>query len=149
MSAKFPRTILVPHDFTDTAERALAVAKALLRAEGGGGHLILAHAHFVPLEIEVLAVRGAEQVFAELEAEAVRRLSELVSKLEEEGISAEYVAARASPETLIVQLALDKGVDLIAMGTHARRGLGHVLLGSIAERVLRTAPCPVLTVPPP
>jgi nucleotide-binding universal stress UspA family protein len=46
----------------------------------------------------------------------------------------------------IVRFAKDEGYDLIVMGTHGRTGLGHVMLGSVAEKVLRTAPCPVLTV---
>jgi len=51
--------------------------------------------------------------------------------------------------TEIVGFAEDQGIDLIVMGTHGRRGITHMLMGSVAERVLRTAPCPVLTVKAP
>ncbi len=53
---------------------------------------------------------------------------------------------RARPERMILELARDKEVDLIVMGTHGFSGLAHVARGSIAERVVRQAPCPVLTV---
>jgi hypothetical protein len=51
-----------------------------------------------------------------------------------------------APVPTLIKVAESKGADLIVMGTHGRRGMGHVLLGSVAERVVRLAPCPVLTV---
>ena len=107
------------------------------------------HAHFVPLEIEALAVSGADRIFADIERDATAKLQEIVSALESEGLTAEYVAAQGGPEGLIVKIAEDKIADLIVMGTHARRGLGHAFLGRVAERVVRIASGPVLTVPPP
>jgi nucleotide-binding universal stress UspA family protein len=74
-----------------------------------------------------------------------QELEGLLAKLKQAGISAEYLASRGAPESLIVELAKQRKVDLIAMGTHGRRGLSHLLLGSVAERVVRTAECPVLT----
>jgi nucleotide-binding universal stress UspA family protein len=142
------QTILVPHDFSPTADRAVEVACALAQA-AGPAQLILVHAHFVPLEIEALAVRGAEEVFRDIETQACERLDELVRELESAGQRAEYVALQGTAEGVILKLAEDKGADIIVMGTHGRRGLGHVFLGSIAERVLRMAQCPVITVPPP
>ena len=56
------------------------------------------------------------------------------------------MAAAGAPERLIIELAKQKHADLIVMGTHGRRGLSHLLLGSVAERVVRTAECPVMTV---
>ena len=55
------------------------------------------------------------------------------------------VGVRA-PFTEIIRFAKDKDIDLIVMGTHGHTGLAHVLLGSVAEKVVRKAPCPVLTV---
>jgi nucleotide-binding universal stress UspA family protein len=54
-----------------------------------------------------------------------------------------------SPFACIVSAARDRGVDLIVMGSHGRTGLPHILLGSVAERVVRLAPCPVLVTRPP
>lgn len=141
-------TILVPHDFSPTADRALEVAKTLARA-AGPARLVLAHAHFVPLEIGALAVRGADHVFAQIEREACDRLEGRVRELEAEGFTAKYVALEGTAEQTVLKLAEDEKADLIIMGTHGRRGLGHMFLGSIAERVLRIATCPVITVPPP
>ncbi len=65
------------------------------------------------------------------------------------GISAEYVALRGSPDEVIVKFAKDKKADLIVIGTHGHTGLKHLLLGSVAERVVQKSPCPVLTVKTP
>ncbi len=140
-------TILVPTDFSPTAERALELASVLARA-AGPAHLILVHAHFVPLEIEALAVRVVAKVYAEIEAQASAQLQKACAKLDSEGVKAEYVALEGATESVIVKLAGDRHADLIVTGTHGRKGLGHLFLGSVAERVLRTAPCPVITVPP-
>ncbi len=140
-------TILVPHDFSPTADRALEVAKALARATDAK-KLVLAHAHFVPLEIGALAVQGVERVYADIERQATERLEQIGTSLRDEGFNAEFVALQGAPEHVILEVVADKKADLIVMGTHARHGLRHLFLGSIAERVLRTAPCPVLTVPP-
>jgi nucleotide-binding universal stress UspA family protein len=58
----------------------------------------------------------------------------------------EIEVAAGDPATAIVRLARERGVDLIVMGTHGRSGLAHMLVGSVAEKVMRQAPCPVLTV---
>src|SRR5262249_20777722 len=58
----------------------------------------------------------------------------------------EVAIAGGNPADAIVRAAQERGADLIVMGTHGRTGLQHVLLGSVAEKVVRTAPCPVLTV---
>jgi nucleotide-binding universal stress UspA family protein len=55
-------------------------------------------------------------------------------------------AVIGTPASAIIEFAGGRGVDLIVMGTHGRGGMSHLLLGSVAERVVRTAPCPVLTV---
>ena len=140
--------ILVATDFSETAERALAFAKALAKGSDRAV-LLLAHVHFVPLEIEALAVRGAEQVFTDIHEHARAQLAELAGKLRDEGFDVEYEARDGVVDTVLLDIANDLSADVIVMGTHARRGLGHVVLGSIAERVLRHAPCPVVVVPPP
>lgn len=59
-----------------------------------------------------------------------------------------YAVAEGSPKTEIVRYAEKEGIDLIVLATHGRTGLSHMLMGSVAESVVRTAPCPVLTVRP-
>jgi nucleotide-binding universal stress UspA family protein len=64
-------------------------------------------------------------------------------------VTAEHVLLTGDEATEIVRLAVDEGFDLIVMGTHGRTGLSRLLMGSVAEQVLRRAPCPVLTVKQP
>jgi nucleotide-binding universal stress UspA family protein len=142
------RKILVPMDFSPGANRALELASDLAR-QAGPAHLILVHAYFVPVEIEALAVIGPEKLLEDIRARAADDLEKILVRLQDAGISAEYDAAPGSPEEVVLRLADDKEVDLIVMGTHGRTGLTHVLLGSVAERVVRAASCPVLTVKPP
>ncbi len=137
--------ILVPMDFSPHARRALDAAKALGQ-RCGPAHLILMTAYFVPLELEALGVPDDPRVLHELEQKASRDLETLLVELSDAGISSEYVTQKGAPAQAIVELARAKGVDLIALGTHGRTGFSHALLGSVAERVVRTAPCPVLTV---
>jgi len=144
--ARFP-TILVPTDFSPTARRALDFARDLARA-AGPSRIVLVHAHFVPLEIEALAVRGVARVFSEIEEQARRDLGKLAAELEKDGLEVKTIALDGAAESVILKAVSDERADLIVMGTHSRKGLGHLFLGSIAERVLRLAPCAVVTVPP-
>jgi universal stress protein A len=139
------RTILVPIDFSDCSRQALDLARSLTR-QGGPTHLILIHAYFVPVELEALAAEAHEPILEVVSQHATKDLDRLLVELRKEGISAELTAHRGSPERAIVEVAIEKEADLIVMGTHGRSGLAHVLLGSVAERVVRTAPCPVITI---
>ncbi len=141
------RTIVVPFDFSDSARRALDTARSISKS-AGPAHLVLVHAYFVPAELETLAQRAHEPILELVSAQASEDLEKVLVDLQNEGISAEFYAQHGSPDRIIVELASEKSADLIVMGTHGRTGLAHVLLGSVAERVLRTAPCPVITVRP-
>jgi len=83
---------------------------------------------------------------AEMLADAQRRLEEAVPQVERDRQATELVACVGEPHREIVRFADERGIDLIVMGTHGRGGMAHLLLGSVAEQVVRTAPCPVLTV---
>jgi len=139
------RTILVPMDFSPAAHEALELAKALAKS-AGPSHLILVHAYYVPIELEQYLIQKGDPVLERLSESVTKDLEKILTDLQNAGISSEYIAQNGAPERLIVELAKSKHVDLIAMGTHGRRGLSHLLLGSVAERVVRTAECPVLTV---
>jgi nucleotide-binding universal stress UspA family protein len=139
------RTILVPIDFSAAAHSALELAKELAKT-AGPAHIILVHAYYVPIELEQYLIQKGDPVMERLSASVTKDLEKILADLQKAGISSEYIAQNAAPERLIVELAKSKHADLIAMGTHGRRGLTHLLLGSVAERVVRTADCPVLTV---
>ncbi len=139
------RTILVPMDFSPASHRALDIATELAKS-AGPAHLILAHAYYVPIELEQFLIQQGDPVLERLSESVTKDLEKILTSLQDAGISSEYLASRGTPERLIVDLAKQKHADLIVMGTHGRRGLSHLLLGSVAERVVRTAECSVMTV---
>jgi nucleotide-binding universal stress UspA family protein len=142
------RTIAVAMDFSAPARRALAAARDLGRMFGPA-HLVLVHAHYVPPEVAaILAEHGAHLPGAD-DPSIARQLEPLLVELQDAGISSEYVTEPGHPADVLQRIALRVNADLIALGTHGRRGLSRLLLGSVAEQVLRSAPTAVLTVGPP
>jgi nucleotide-binding universal stress UspA family protein len=139
------RKILVAMDFSAAAHRALELAQ-LLAKSAGSAHVILVHAYYVPVELEQYLVARGKAIPDVLSPEATKDLETILTKLQAEGFSCEYVTAAGAPETVIVEVARDKQVDLIALGTHGRRGLSHLFMGSVAESVVRHTDLPVVTV---
>jgi nucleotide-binding universal stress UspA family protein len=121
------RHILVATDFSETAGAAVRVAHAYARAFGARLHVF--HVAW-PDE------RGLTQLFAELVAELGTEVPVVVASY------------RGDAADEIVRYASGHGIDLIVLGTHGRTGVSRLLMGSVADRVIRTAPCPVLSVPP-
>lgn len=76
------------------------------------------------------------------------QLARLEKRVQQRGRTCETILLRGIPYQVIVDEAGHRAADLIVMGTHGRTGLSHLVMGSVADRVVRTAPCPVLTVPP-
>ena len=141
--ALFP-TVLVPMDFSPPAQGALEAAASFCE-QGVAGHLVLVHGNYIPVE---LAEFGDEigALTTRISERASDMLSGQLTGLLDRGISAEYQALRGPPSEVIVEAARSNRADLIVMGTHGHSGLAHLALGSVAERVVRMAPCPVLTV---
>ena len=139
------KMILVPCDFSEYAEYAFRWALGL--AEGWGAKVVLLHATPLfthtgyPGEVFLLDFTKIEQ---ELIADAEKRLNEFVAKKGTSPVTVETCAVLGDPFWEICQAAEREQADLIVMGSHGRTGLAHVLLGSVAERVVRHAPCPVL-----
>jgi nucleotide-binding universal stress UspA family protein len=84
-----------------------------------------------------------------VKTEAERQLADLREELRKRGLEVETAVCEGYAATVIVEEAATRAVDLIVIGTHGLSGLKHMLLGSIAERVVQKAPCPVLTVKTP
>jgi universal stress protein A len=80
----------------------------------------------------------------ELEAEITQSMENYLKQVQDAGLEGEIVIVHGIPFDEIVQAAKTKSIDLIIMGTHGRTGLSHLFLGSVAEKVIRLAPCPVL-----
>jgi universal stress protein A len=140
------RTILVPVDFSEHSDRALQTAIGLARTYEGSLTLVYVY------EQLALAVPEGYMLFNDAQLERMfeefrRSLSKQKQVAEAAGASrveVQLLHGFASGE--ICSFAERGAFDLIVMGTHGRRGLSHALLGSVAERVVRMAPCPVLTV---
>jgi nucleotide-binding universal stress UspA family protein len=139
------RTIVVPMDFSAGAKQALELARSFAE-KSAPLHLVLVHAYYVPVELEQYLSEHGDTTFDRISKDVTKDLEAILVQLQDAGVSAEYVARAGSPEHVVLEVARDKKADLIAMGTHGRRGLSHLFLGSVAERVVRTAEVPVLTV---
>lgn len=119
--------IVVPTDFSTCAEEAWALAQRV--AQTCGSELVLVHVLEAPPDTEI-----------------GETLEQWAAKARQRGLKARTVVRTGTPHQEIVALATDERADLVVIGTHGRGGLNRALLGSVADRVVRLAPCPVLTV---
>ena len=143
--------ILVPLDGSQFAETVLPHAEVLAKAFTSGMTLV----RVIPSEATIVAeTMGLEPALTIdptplIEAErneAENYLAAMANRLNSQGLSVQYRHPEGPPAATIVDLAGQLGVDLIAMTTHGRGGLKRILLGSVADAVVRHAPCPVLLV---
>lgn len=141
-----PKRILVPTDFSELAGAALKYAKELAAAVGAS--LQVLHVMEDPLPglrqadhvCSVLAIRE------QLEREAGEELARLFTPEERTSLHVEATTIWGIPYAQILRFSIDNSSDLIVMGTHGRGAILHALIGSVAERVVRHATCPVLTI---
>jgi len=133
------KSVLVPTDFSETSDAALNYAIDMARAFG---------AQLYMLHVPGKTGENFEANFpvGRFETAARERLATLLSQEEIERLRPEYALRIGTPADEIVRYADARDVDLIIMGTHGRSGVAHMLMGSVAEQVVRTAPCPVLLV---
>ena len=139
------RCILVPLDFSEHGAAVLDWASRL--AEQHGSRIVLFHAYHLPVEFQQL--EGAylpPDFWANVKAEAEASLDRYAEDLRKRGVEVDAVVAEGYAATAIVDEVERQDADLIVIGTHGLSGLKHLLLGSIAERVVQKAPCAVLTV---
>ncbi len=136
-------TILVPTDFSPCSREALTYAAAL--AKRFGAKVVVFHV----IETWSYAMTESLQwtdLYANLTTVVEPLLDGLVQELQDGGVAAAGAFTQGVSYDEIVKKAREEGADLIVIGTHGRRGMGHFLMGSVAERVVRLSPCPVLTV---
>lgn len=139
--------ILVPTDFSEFGELALEYGAALAEKFSSDLHLLhVIDDYFVLAPEANLALPDRKQYLQDLETASAQNLSNLLRGVSLPRVSQHTVVGRAYAE--IVRYANEQRIEMIVMGTHGRSGLSHLLLGSVAERVVRTAGCPVLTVRP-
>ena len=142
------RQILVPTDFSTTSDAALEYAREVAGRFGGTLHLLhVLQDPFVngPLVSEAY-VNDTPGVRTTILDDAKMRLAHRLTDRDRDEFQANAEVVFGHGADTIVDYAADNGIDLIVMGTHGRTGMAHLLLGSVAERVVRTAHCPVLTV---
>jgi nucleotide-binding universal stress UspA family protein len=140
--------ILVATDFSEPSDAALSYGRELARAFG-------AHLQIVNVVDSLAAtIVGPEgyvgnlmEMQREVEDVARKELEALISDEDRRELGAKPVLLMSgTPAFALVHYAKEAAIDLIVMGTHGRGALGHFLMGSVAEKVVRSAPCPVLTV---
>lgn len=141
------RGILCPVDFSKNSE--VAVDYAMAFAEAHKAEILLLHVVH-PLAygagIEGLTVDVGAQLLRDMEKSANDQIREVAAEARRRYPNVREEVVVGAPFLEIIRIARDRKTDLIVMGTHGRTGLAHMLIGSVAERVVRKAPCPVLTV---
>ena len=141
------RKILVPLDGSDMAEAVLPHVEMLARANGCEVVLLRVALNpayqFAMTDPAMLGV-----IVNDMQAEAEKYLQRVTGQLKERGLTVTSEMAEGDTATCILKIAEQKGADLIAMSTHGRSGVARWLIGSVADRVMRTAKVPVLLVRP-
>ena len=133
------RTILHPTDFSERSESAFHLACSLARDHGA--QLIVLHVIPPPVSHGEVVARQQPNGYREQMCDWLHRLQAPRS-----GVEIDHRLTDGEPHAEILRVAEDDRCDLIVMGTHGRTGLPRLLMGSVAEQVVRRAPCPVLTV---
>lgn len=139
------KTILVPSDFSECSEAAVRYGRALASAFQARLHLlhVVQDPYTQPWAAEAFPAPIGD-LLEQWQTQAGNRLAAVVPESERANVVVATLIG--SPFFEILRYAAEQSVDLIVIGTHGRGPIGHMLLGSVAEKVVRRAPCPVLTV---
>lgn len=136
--------ILVATDFHASSQRAVETASEL--ASLSGADVVVEHTFEAPSYAYVGAEYAMGEVFRTLEEEAQKSLDGVVRALRAKGVNARGVLCRGPAWKHIIETAKEASADVIVIGTHGRTGVPRALIGSVAEKVVRMSPVPVLTV---
>jgi nucleotide-binding universal stress UspA family protein len=135
------KRILVSTDFSETSRTALRYGIELAQRFGARLYLF----HVPPDPGEAAEAEYPIGIFEIMQNDAHDRLLHLLTDAEARDLRPECAMRVGTPAEEIVKYATEHDIDLIVLGTHGRRGVARLVLGSVAEQVVRTAPCPVLT----
>ena len=140
------KNILVAIDFS--AGSAAALHQALVLADRFDARLLLLHVLHDPAEAPGFysSKKAGKKVFRNMEEAASRMMDEFVAEYLKKRTKFETRIAPGLPAEQVVHLAKSEKVDVIVMGTHGRSGLKRLMIGSVTDKVIRSAPCPVLVV---
>jgi len=139
------KTILVPTDFSPHSDKALDQALELAKLAGASIHLLHCY-QLHPGGISPYGITVPAEFDEKIRDAAAKGLAAVEQRLEGQGVEVVSHITPSYPAEAVSELAKEIDADLIVMGTRGATGLQHILLGSVAERTLRMAPCPVLTV---
>ena len=141
------RKVLAPTDFSKHAENALRYACALAERLNAELHMLHVLSEIVPTGPDpILTPVLPPEYYRESELQSREALAKLIQPSWGTPPVVENAVRWDSPVEGIVEYAREAAIDLIVIATHGRTGLSHVLLGSVAERIVREASCPVLTI---
>jgi nucleotide-binding universal stress UspA family protein len=142
-----PKTILVPTDFGEPSEAALDYAIDFARL--AGAQIVLLHAYEMPIiGMPDGALVATPEIASRMAEGAQVGLDRQLSSRAASGVTIRGMVKQGSPYVIINEAVAEVGADLIVLGTHGRTGLPRLLLGSVAEKIVRTATVPVLTIHP-
>jgi nucleotide-binding universal stress UspA family protein len=142
--------ILAATDFSDDSSYALEFAEELARKFSAEILVMHVDQPLAPVMVSELSpgldVGAMNRIAEEQRLLALRELDKITARLRDAGLKSRALLKVGAPFLEIINAAHSDGADLIVLGTHGRSGLAHVLMGSVAERVVRKAHCPVLTI---
>ena len=144
METQTPKKILLATDFSDGSDEALE--RAIEMAKPSRAEIEILHVIELAEEFPFGTVYF-DADYGALYASVDTRLNERAARVRAAGLTCTTKILEGSASVEITQCGRESGADLIVVGTHGRTGIAHVVLGSVAERVVRRASCPVLTVP--
>lgn len=142
-----PKHILAPSDFSHHSEAAIKSAFEL--AEQFGATLHLVHVLAEPVSAiapePMIVASQPPEFYQESETACINALQQVADKFNAGQVKVQKAALWGSPVESVLEYASRNPIDLIMISTHGRTGLSHILMGSVAESIIRNAPCPVLT----
>lgn len=138
------RSILVPTDFSEPAHRAVDYAKAIAESFHATLHLLHVAAD-ITFDDPMLTASSLAEIQDTAES-ALARIDERITADERAKLNVQTAVVQGSPHDAILTYAKEHAIELIVLGTHGRGAVEQLILGSVAERIVRHATCPVLTV---
>jgi universal stress protein A len=141
------RQIMAPTDFSEGSKQAIAYAYEL--AQAIGAKLVLLHViEELPSYIGFVLPGGAAMILEDLGRQACLDLAEVLPEAKAAEVEVTRRVVEGSPPHKILEVAAAEKIDLIVIATHGCTGFSHLFMGSVAEKVVRAAPCPVITIRP-
>jgi nucleotide-binding universal stress UspA family protein len=141
------RRILFASDFSKPSRKAFTAALAMAKRNGATLMILHVIAPLIPIAPDqYVGPETWEQIDAQSRRWVKRQLTSLVARAKKAGVRAVGLTADGNPARQIVRVARARRADVLVIGTHGRTGLAKLFLGSVANHIVATAPCPVMTV---